>query len=140
MRFPTSLTLSSGLLAAATLTSALPAFPLEDAPFFSEKSHNIKRQDAQIPFLPAEITDYKTITTPRGVTIRYKEPGKDGVCETSPDVNSYSGYIDISEDEHVFFWFFESRRDPANDDLTLCESSLRTCCPMNNTNHLHHQG
>ena len=121
MRLPSYSTLSSSLLAAATLTSALPALPLEERTPFPEQSHTIKRQDASIPFLPAEITDYKTITTPRNVTIRYKEPGKSGVCETTPDVNSYSGYIDIAEDVHVFFWFFESRRDPANDDLTLCE-------------------
>lgn len=37
----------------------------------------------------------KTITTPQNVTIRYKEPGKEGVCETTPGVNSYSGYIDL---------------------------------------------
>lgn len=51
--------------------------------------------------------------------IRYKEPGLYGVCETTPGVNSYSGYIDIAPDMHTFFWFFESRRDPANDPITL---------------------
>lgn len=45
--------------------------------------------------LPAEPTDVKTITTAQNVTIRYKEPGKAGVCETTPGVNSYSGYIDL---------------------------------------------
>jgi len=39
--------------------------------------------------LPANATDVKTITSPTGVTIRYKEPGKAGVCETTPSVNSY---------------------------------------------------
>ena len=39
--------------------------------------------------LPANATDVKTITSPTGVTIRYKEPGKAGVCETTPGVNSY---------------------------------------------------
>lgn len=45
--------------------------------------------------LPANATGVKTITTPQNVTIRYKEPGKEGVCETTPGVNSYSGYIDL---------------------------------------------
>ena len=117
MRFPSCSTLSSNLLVAATLTSA---FPLEDRKPLPDPLH--KRQEQPSTFaLPAEVTGLKTITTDRGISIRYKEPGKDaGVCETTPDVNSYSGYIDLAEDVHVFFWFFESRRDPANDDLTLC--------------------
>lgn len=69
--------------------------------------------------VPADPTGVKTIHTPSNVTLRYKEPGKDGVCETTPGVNSYSGYIDIAPDLHTFFWFFESRNDPANDPVTL---------------------
>lgn len=126
MRLPSSSTIASGLLATATLSSAHPAFPLDVPSTFQPKSALTKRQDAAIPFLPKEITDYKTIITPRGVTIRYKEPGKSGVCKTTPDVNSYSGYIDLAEDVHVFFYFFESRRDPANDDLTLCRYDGRS--------------
>ncbi|KAF2208241.1 hypothetical protein CERZMDRAFT_71048 [Cercospora zeae-maydis SCOH1-5] len=78
-----------------------------------------KWQNAKRQYFPAKPTGVKTITTPSNVTIRYKEPGKEGVCETTPGVNSYSGYVDIAPNVHVFFWFFESRRDPANDDFTL---------------------
>lgn len=38
--------------------------------------------------LPAAATNVTTITSPAGVKIRYKEPGKEGVCETTPGVNS----------------------------------------------------
>ncbi|KAF8959809.1 serine carboxypeptidase [Flammula alnicola] len=45
-------------------------------------------------------------------------------------VNSYTGYIDI-EARHLFFYFFESRNDPATDDVIFwtnggpgCSSSL----------------
>lgn len=69
--------------------------------------------------LPSEPTGVKTITTSNNVTIRYKEPGKEGICETTPGVNSYSGYVDTAPDAHTFFWFFESRNDPANDPITL---------------------
>ncbi|KAF4542580.1 Carboxypeptidase s1 [Lasiodiplodia theobromae] len=69
--------------------------------------------------VPADATDVKTIVSPTNVTIRYKEPGKAGICETTPGVNSYSGYIDIAPNVHTFFWFFESRRDPASDPITL---------------------
>lgn len=68
---------------------------------------------------PAAVEGLTTITSPTGATIRYKEPGKAGVCETTEGVNSYSGYIDLAPDAHTFFWFFESRRDPANDPVTL---------------------
>ncbi|SCV67745.1 BQ2448_5356 [Microbotryum intermedium] len=35
-------------------------------------------------------------------------------------VKSYSGYLDLDEDNHFFFWFFESRSaNPANDPLVL---------------------
>ena len=69
--------------------------------------------------LPANATGVKTIHAPSGATIRYKEPGKDGVCETTKGVNSYSGYIDISPTSHTFFWFFEARKKPETAPLTL---------------------
>ncbi|KAJ5891554.1 uncharacterized protein N7473_007782 [Penicillium subrubescens] len=45
--------------------------------------------------LPNEPTGVKTIKTANNVTIRYKEPGKEGVCETTPGVKSYAGYVDL---------------------------------------------
>ena len=69
--------------------------------------------------VPANATGVNTIKSPSGVTIRYKEPGKDGVCETTPGVNSYSGYVDLAPDAHTFFWFFEARKRPETAPLTL---------------------
>ncbi|KAI9892566.1 MAG: hypothetical protein M1814_001255 [Vezdaea aestivalis] len=68
--------------------------------------------------LPAEPEGVKTIKSPGGYTIRYKEPGKDGVCETTPGVNSYSGYIDSGPDSHTFFWFFEARNNKSKNAPT----------------------
>ncbi|KAL4883328.1 Alpha/Beta hydrolase protein [Aspergillus karnatakaensis] len=63
-----------------------------------------------------------------GVTISYKEPG---ICETTPGVKSYSGYVhlppgtlnDLGLDQqypiNTFFWFFESRHDPVNAPLSI---------------------
>lgn len=70
----------------------------------------------QVPKQPKGV---KTIWSPDGARIRYKEPGKEGVCETTPGVNSYSGYVDLGADAHTFFWFFEARHDPANKPITL---------------------
>ena len=69
--------------------------------------------------IPANATGVTTIKSPSGVTIRYSEPGKSGVCETTPGVNSYSGYVDLAPDAHTFFWFFEARHSPETAPLTL---------------------
>src|ERR1700733_14561662 len=85
----------SNLLAAVTASSAVVgAFP------------SVLKSSRQLPAEPKGVT---TIKSPSGTTIRYKQPGKAGICETTPGVNSYSGYIDLAPDVHAFFWFFESR-------------------------------
>ncbi|TVY94539.1 Carboxypeptidase S1-like protein A [Lachnellula willkommii] len=81
----------------------------------ARSSYNPKRARQ----LPADPVGVKTITTPQNITIRYKEPGKEGVCETTPGVNSYSGYIDLDENSHTFFWFFEARHNPKEAPVTL---------------------
>ncbi|GJE85305.1 peptidase S10 serine carboxypeptidase [Phanerochaete sordida] len=34
-------------------------------------------------------------------------------------VEQYSGYLDVADDKHLFFWFFEARHDPENAPLML---------------------
>lgn len=46
-------------------------------------------------YLPKETSDYKTAYAPSNVTVRYKNPG---ICETTPGVDSYSGYVDLTPD------------------------------------------
>ena len=99
----------SGVYTFVTLALSVFSFP--------SSSHALpKLGNRQVP---ANATGVTTITAPSGAQIRYKEPGKAGVCETTPGVNSYSGYIDLAPDAHTFFWFFEARHDPANAPLTL---------------------
>ncbi|KAI1177670.1 Alpha/Beta hydrolase protein [Nemania sp. FL0916] len=69
--------------------------------------------------VPAEPKGVRTIKSPNGVQIRYKEPGKHGVCETTKGVNSYSGYVDLDDSTHMFFWFFEARTNPNKAPITL---------------------
>jgi carboxypeptidase C (cathepsin A) len=47
-------------------------------------------------------------------TVRYKEV-PEGICELTPGVKSYSGYVDISPEQSVFWWFFEARNDEPED-------------------------
>lgn len=54
-----------------------------------------------------------------------------GLCETTPGVRSYSGYVhlppgtleDLGEEQkypiNTFFWFFEARKDPENAPLSI---------------------
>ncbi|KAJ7260953.1 carboxypeptidase C [Mycena haematopus] len=46
--------------------------------------------------------------------LRFTEPE---LCDTS--VKQYAGYLDITGDKHLFFWFFESRNTPSTDPLVL---------------------
>lgn len=82
----------------------------------SADAASIKHNPRQVP---ANATGVTTITSPAGVRMRYKEPGNDGFCETTPGVKSYSGYIDLAPDEHTFFYFFEARSNPATAPVTL---------------------
>ncbi|KAI0924127.1 hypothetical protein AcW1_006330 [Taiwanofungus camphoratus] len=46
--------------------------------------------------------------------LRVTEPD---LCD--PTVQQYSGYLDVAEDKHLFFWFFEARHNPAEAPLVL---------------------
>lgn len=59
-------------------------------------------------------TDLTTATN----GVRYKEVPP-GICEQRDDIKSISGYVDVSANEHIFFWFFEARNaDPTTAPLT----------------------
>lgn len=57
------------------------------------KKHWHKRADHL--YLPKQVNDYQTAVAPNNVTVRYKNPN---ICETTPGVDSYSGYVDLSPD------------------------------------------
>ena len=104
---------------AASLLLVSPAFASLGSRFHIHDKAPQHQSNVKRAWLPKRDTAMQEFTTPTGVKIRYKEPGKAGVCETTPGVNSYSGYIDLAPNVHVFFYFFESRSDPSSDPLTL---------------------
>lgn len=64
-------------------------------------------------------TDLKNASGYLDIPVRYKEVPT-GTCETDPNVKSFSGYVDVEEDEHIFFWFFEARNgNPQDAPLTV---------------------
>lgn len=69
-------------------------------------------------FVPAP-SDLINATGYMDIPVRYKEVPT-GICELDPNVKSYSGYVDVAENEHIFFWFFEARNmDPTEAPLTV---------------------
>lgn len=55
--------------------------------------------------LPRDDHGYKIATAPNNVTIRYKNPG---ICETTPGVESYAGYVDLAPNvcyQLLWFWY-----------------------------------
>lgn len=78
------------------------------------------------------------------VNVRYKEVPH-GICELDPNVKSYSGYADVSEHEHIFWyvtvldakkypgqwanklrWFFETRNGDPKDVRHITLSSTQS--------------
>ncbi|PSR84070.1 carboxypeptidase S1 [Coniella lustricola] len=85
---------------------------------------------AQFPPEPQGVTVLQS-KFHENVTLSFKEPG---ICETTPGVKSYSGYVHLppgflndrggsheAQDYPIntFFWFFESRKDPVNAPLAI---------------------
>jgi len=64
-------------------------------------------------------TNWTSKTGFAGVPVRYEEVPA-GTCELDPNVKSYSGYADVGENQHIFFWFFEARNEkPEEAPLTV---------------------
>ena len=69
-------------------------------------------------FVPAP-TDLIATTGYLDIPVRYKQV-PDGICELTPGVKSYSGYVDVEKNQHIFWWFFETRTgDPTTAPLTV---------------------
>ncbi|KAI9692041.1 MAG: hypothetical protein M1820_009576 [Bogoriella megaspora] len=69
-------------------------------------------------FVPAP-NDLTTKEGYAGYQVRYKEVPT-GICELDPNVKSYTGYTDVEENQHIFWWFFEARnQDPTTAPLTV---------------------
>ncbi|KAI0714777.1 alpha/beta-hydrolase [Earliella scabrosa] len=73
----------------------------------SRSSPSVTDQDGELyeQFAHPAFTEYNLrITRPK-------------LCD--PSVKQYSGYLDISDSRHLFFWFFEARKDPESAPLMM---------------------
>jgi carboxypeptidase C (cathepsin A) len=72
--------------------------------------------DASLSSLPA--THYTSFGHPAYPAYNLRIKQTDGFCD--PTVKSYSGYIDTDYGaKHLFFYFFESRSNPEEDDVLM---------------------
>ncbi|KAI9847248.1 MAG: hypothetical protein M1838_000962 [Thelocarpon superellum] len=53
-----------------------------------------------------------------------------GICETTPGVNQYSGYLSVGDNENMFFWFFEARNSPTTAPLATWFNGGPGCSSM----------
>ncbi|KAK2465009.1 hypothetical protein APHAL10511_003085 [Amanita phalloides] len=72
-------------------------------------------------------TTFDSVAQP-GTKLRYVSDS--GVCETTPGVHQMSGYIDIAENQHIWFWFFEARSNPETAPFTLWLNGGPGCSSM----------
>lgn len=103
------------LLAGATAVLAVPAVSHPDLTIDSyttaeDISHNV-------------VTDQAMNTT-----LDYVK--NSGVCETTPGVNQYSGYLDIGDGNQMFFWYFEARNNPSTAPLSTWFNGGPGCSSM----------
>ncbi|KAK3061150.1 hypothetical protein LTS18_006903, partial [Coniosporium uncinatum] len=56
-------------------------------------------------------TEYKVLEH-RATGAKLEIVENSGVCETTPGVKQYSGYLSVGSDMSMWFWFFEARNSP----------------------------
>ncbi|KAL1849935.1 hypothetical protein Daus18300_013069 [Diaporthe australafricana] len=53
-----------------------------------------------------------------------------GICETTPGVNTYSGYLSVGTNMSMWFWFFEARSNASTAPLALWLNGGPGCSSM----------
>ncbi|KAJ7817330.1 serine carboxypeptidase [Mycena leptocephala] len=105
----------------------LRLFTVLPAVFGLQVSSMDEQQVLGFSSMEREATSYEHVSYPsfNEYSLRLKTPT---LCDDS--VKQYSGYLDIAEDKHLFFWFFESRSSPASDPLVLWLNGGAGCSSM----------
>ncbi|KAF2870669.1 Alpha/Beta hydrolase protein [Massariosphaeria phaeospora] len=87
--------------------------------------------DASLAPIPGFIDNNHEALTENGVDLWLRTPSSTSICETTPGVRSFSGYIHLPSsllngfggateyNASMFFWYFESRESPKTAPLSL---------------------
>ncbi|KAH7107934.1 Alpha/Beta hydrolase protein [Auriculariales sp. MPI-PUGE-AT-0066] len=66
-----------------------------------------------------DASEFRVVTSDNvhttGYSMRVKRTERGGLCD--PTVTQVTGYLDIANGDHLFFWFFESRKNPQSAPL-----------------------
>ncbi|KAH9922311.1 peptidase S10 serine carboxypeptidase [Epithele typhae] len=82
--------------------------------------------DSPLPLSDEGFTSTTVVNSEGALYEQFAHPGfanyrlrlaQPSICD--PTVKQYSGYLDISDTRHLFFWFFEARHDPDSAPLML---------------------
>ncbi|KAE9368214.1 carboxypeptidase-like protein S1 [Stipitochalara longipes BDJ] len=109
------------ILAGLAISSALPAqdFGQDAAPEMRGKRSFVKRDGVDHTIFEHEAT---------GAKIDFVT--NSGICETTPGVNQYSGYLSVGSNENMWFWFFEARNNATTAPLATWFNGGPGCSSM----------
>lgn len=71
-----------------------------------------------------------TVVTDKSANTKLDFVTNSGVCETTPGVNQYSGYLDVGDGNQMFFWYFEARSNPSTAPLATWFNGGPGCSSM----------
>lgn len=121
MRFRLQELFAGVALAATTQSLSIPGFETRDNASPELKGrHFVKIREG------IEHTVFEHEAT--GATIDFVT--NSGICETTPGVNQYSGYLSVGKNQSMWFWFFESRKNPKTAPLALWVNGGPGCSSM----------
>ncbi|EIW74525.1 serine carboxypeptidase [Coniophora puteana RWD-64-598 SS2] len=112
--------------------SSLPTLHLADPPHQSYLNAGLSQQASALQNLTLGALSsvaHTVLAHPAFPEYSVRIKKSDGFCDAG--VRAYTGYIDIRQARHLFFYFFESRGDPETDDVVMwtnggpgCSSAL----------------
>ena len=114
MRFSTQL-----VSAACALTSFALASPLPTDSEAKDKRSFVERDG----------TNY-TVFEHAATGAKMEFVTNSGICETTPGVNQYSGYLSVGNNMNMWFWFFEARNSPTTAPLATWFNGGPGCSSM----------
>ncbi|KAG8629467.1 hypothetical protein KVT40_003332 [Elsinoe batatas] len=104
-------------LAALTLATAVVAAPFEGS--LKDKRSFIERDGVNYTVFEHAAT---------GAKLQFVT--NSGICETTPGVNQYSGYLSVGTNMNMWFWFFEARNSPTTAPLATWFNGGPGCSSM----------